>query len=211
MTPAIHLLLIQILQLGALLAADPCLVVFTSTHGHTQKVSVEIYPVGSVWRTGHPTPAPIAHAEVHWEPYRSPFDDDEMYADALQRTQRELEFMRAALHAYLPAEADQPEAQPGIQMGRPESGTLYIESVSSIAELALNGGQAELLIKSHDQDHRIAMTADRVELELGYGLECSIRAYGQRHTLSLNPGDGIYAARLCEWVEAIAAGTAAAA
>lgn len=103
MTQAIQLLLIQIMQLGALLAADPRYTVFTTTHGHVCLIKVEIYPAGSIWEDGIPTPEPIAEAQTRWKPHRSPQDEEAVYANALQHTQSNLEFMRAALHAYLPA------------------------------------------------------------------------------------------------------------
>lgn len=108
MSPAIQLLLIQIMQLGALLAANPRYIVFTQTHGHVQKVEVRIYTADSEWREGSPAPTLVAQAQTYWEP--RPWADDARQL----RTQHELEFMRAALHAYLPADhtdiTDLPEA-----------------------------------------------------------------------------------------------------
>lgn len=114
MSPAIQLLLIQIMQLGALLAANPNYIVFTSTSGHISTIEVRIFPAGSVWKEGHPRAVELAEARVRWEPYWSPYDSsEEMYARQL-RCQHELEFMRAALHAYLPVDhtdiTDLPEA-----------------------------------------------------------------------------------------------------
>lgn len=114
MSPAIQLLLIQIMQLGAMLAANPRYQVFTYASGHIQQIEVLIYPAGSVWREGHPRPKPIARAMAHWEGYCTPLDTHEMHATEQMRLQRELEFMRAALHGYLPVAhtdiTDLPEA-----------------------------------------------------------------------------------------------------
>ncbi|GAD62673.1 hypothetical protein [Aquipseudomonas alcaligenes] len=114
MSPAIQLLLIQIMQLGAMLAANPRYQVFTYASGHIQQIEVLIYPAGAVWRESHPRPKPIARAMAYWEGYCTPLDPQEMHAAEQTRLQRELEFMRAALHAYLPADhtdiTDLPEA-----------------------------------------------------------------------------------------------------
>lgn len=115
MSPAIQLLLIQIMQLGALLAANPNYIVFTSTSGHVSTIEVRIYPAGSVWDKGQPRPVELAEARVRWEPYWSPYESgEEMYAARQLRCLHELEFMRAALHAYLPVDhtdiTDLPEA-----------------------------------------------------------------------------------------------------
>lgn len=94
MTPAIQLLLIQIMQLGALLAANHRFIVFTETCGHVQVVRVRIYTAASEWRDNSPAATLVAEADARWEPYSWEQDDS--------RCLRQLEFMRAALHAYLP-------------------------------------------------------------------------------------------------------------
>lgn len=110
MSPAIQLLLIQIMQLSTLLVTDSRYQVHAKISDHCYQLSVVLYPAGSIWRLGFPTPQPIATAEVRWEPYCSVLDSDDDYAAALHQTKRQLEFMRAALHGYLPVEPSELEA-----------------------------------------------------------------------------------------------------
>jgi hypothetical protein len=103
MSASTQLLLIQIMQIGAMLAADGTYQVFVQTRGHTSRISVEIYPRGSDWsQVPDHRPLQIACADVRWEPYCPQHEDEQRYTQQLLRCQRELEFMRAALHAYLP-------------------------------------------------------------------------------------------------------------
>ncbi|MDH0894248.1 MULTISPECIES: hypothetical protein [unclassified Pseudomonas] len=211
MTPAIQLLLIQIMQLGAMLAADPRYIVFAEVQGHVHHVRVAIFPANSKWGQGIPRPKEIGLAEVRWEPYRAPGDDDEMYATKLQRTERELAFMRAALHGYLPAPATEAEA-PAAQAQEPDLySTLDDSSVAAVRRLALDGGDAELLLITGPLSHTATLTVDRIDHPEGYALEASLSIHKQRHALALKPGDGLYLARLCEWIEAAALGRLAAA
>lgn len=212
MTPAIQLLLIQIMQLGAMLAADPRYMAFAEVDGHVQLVKVAIFPAGSEWRPGRPRPAEIGLAEVRWEPYRAPGDDDEMYATKLQRTERELAFMRAALHGYLPQPAPEAQAAAEQEAQEPELySTLDDASLSAVRRLALEGGDAELQLITGPLSHTATLTVDRIDHPEGYALEASLSIYKERHALALKPGDGLYLARLCEWIEAAALGRLAAA
>lgn len=114
MSPAIQLLLIQLMQLGALLASNPRFIVFIDLSGHVSRIAVRIYSADSVWREGEPVPTLIAEANVRWEPYDWEQDTPERHAAALAEIQHQLEFLRAALHAYLPVAnttiTDLPEA-----------------------------------------------------------------------------------------------------
>lgn len=106
MTPAIQLLLIQIMQLGVLLAANQRIITFTEISGHVSVISVRIYTAGSSWREGEPNPVLIAEARQRWEPCDWQQETPEKHAQALERIQLKLEFMRAALHGYLPGYND---------------------------------------------------------------------------------------------------------
>lgn len=104
MTPAIQLLLIQIMQLGVLLAGNQRIITFTEISGHVSVISVRIYSAGSSWREGDPKPLLIAEAQQRWEPYDWQQATPEKHAQALERIQLKLEFMRAAMHGYLPGD-----------------------------------------------------------------------------------------------------------
>lgn len=94
---------------------------------------------------------------------------------------------------------------------RPIHTTLSDDSLAAINRLALEGGIAELQLSTGPLDHSALLTVDRIDQPAGYGLEATLAVHKQRHTLSLSTTDGIYAARLCEWVETIAHGRLAAA
>lgn len=97
MSPAIQLLMMNIVQIGVLLALDKRFIVFTEICNHTYRLSVRIYTADSVWRGGSPDPTLVAEAKVRWEPY-----DWQQTNAAQTEIQQQLEFMHAALHAYLP-------------------------------------------------------------------------------------------------------------
>lgn len=103
MSPAIQLLMMNIVQIGVLLAVDKRFIVFTETCNHTYRVSVRIYTPDSVWRNGSPDPTLVASANVRWEPYNWEQTDATKHTAALTEIQQQLAFMHAALHAYLPA------------------------------------------------------------------------------------------------------------
>ena len=201
MTPAIQLLLIQIMQLGAMLAANPRYLVFMETSGHVQWVEVRIYPAGCTWQTSQ-KPNPIATARARWTPYCAP--DDSGYADELLSTQRELAFMRAALHAYLPSEPAEPEEPTSVEAVPALETTLDDDSLTAVKRLALHGGITELLLDTGPLSHSALLTVDKIDHPDGYALEATLAIHKQRHTLALRPADGIYMQRLCEWIEAIA-------
>ncbi|MDG9928509.1 MULTISPECIES: hypothetical protein [unclassified Pseudomonas] len=212
MTPAVQLLLIQIMQISALLSVDPRYMVFVETAGHIRQIQVRIYPATSTWRQGFPAPKEIATASAYWEPYRSPWDDDEMYAAELQAAERKLSFMRAALHGYLPQPAPEAQAPAEQEAQEPELySTLDDASLSAVQRLVLDGGDAELQLFTGPLSHTATLTVDRIDHPAGHGLEAELRIYKQRHALALKPGDGLYLARLCEWIEAAALGRLAAA
>ena len=100
MTPAIQLLLIQIMQLTALLATSTRYHVFADLYEHVSEVSVRIFEPTDDWsKENHPTP--IATARAYYERSKWAWISEE---EQQRHIQRELEFMRAALHGYLPAD-----------------------------------------------------------------------------------------------------------
>lgn len=105
MNPTIQLLLGQILLLIGRLHANPAYQVHSSTSGHVQLVEVRIYTPGTRFRVKDGAPDPIASAQLYWRPDDYDWLTAQEKAEALARTTQELEFLRAALHAYLPVEA----------------------------------------------------------------------------------------------------------
>lgn len=119
----------------------------------------------------------------------------------------ELEAMAARLQDILGSAPQIPDAteptETLIPGWPPKPGALDEASVSAIAGLALAGGWAVVRLG----DGRAAqLQVDRIEHPQGYALEAALTIGCQRQTLNLTPADGIYAARLCEWAESIAAG-----
>jgi len=105
MNPTIQLLLSQILLLVARLHANPAYQVHSSTSGQVDQLEVLIYPAGATWRDRENTPTPIARAGVIFKAYDWEWYTAREKAKAEARPIQELEFLRAALHAYLPVEA----------------------------------------------------------------------------------------------------------
>ncbi|WP_043309540.1 hypothetical protein [Pseudomonas sp. ML96] len=101
MTPAIQLLLIQLMQLAARLVTEDRYQIHVRLSNHCYDIDVGVYPHGSIWRRELPTPVAIASAYVRWNPYRCALDTDEDFAASLTQAQGQLEFLRAALNAYL--------------------------------------------------------------------------------------------------------------
>lgn len=197
MTPAIQLLLIQIMQLGAMLAANPRYTVFVSTSGHVGTIEVQIYAAVATWRGPGRHPKAIAVARACWLKV-TPLESD-------TSLQRELEFMRAALHAYLPSEPAEPEKPAILEPEAPPLQTVLLdESLEAVQVLALHGGITELLLETGPLAHTALLTVDKIDDPHGYGLEATLEVHKQRHSLALRPADGIYMQRLCEWIEAIA-------
>lgn len=109
MNPAIQLLLIQIMQTVARLHANPDYMVFCTSFGNCGLFQVDIYAKGTEWNTHGHRPKKLAHASASWGQLQWPTGMDELLARPEERFIRELTFMRAALMAYLPAEADEAE------------------------------------------------------------------------------------------------------
>lgn len=105
MNPAIQLLLIQIMQTVARLHANPDYMVFCMSFGNCGLVEVDIYAKGTEWNIQGHRPKKLAHASARWGQLQWPTGMDELLARPEERFIRELTFMRAALMAYLPAEA----------------------------------------------------------------------------------------------------------
>lgn len=103
MNPTTQRLLIKIVQIGVLLTANPRFIVFTEICSHTFRMTVRIYTADSVWRNGSPDPTLVASANVRWKPYEWEQTPAARHTAALTDIQQQLEFMHAALHAYLPA------------------------------------------------------------------------------------------------------------
>lgn len=110
MNPAIELLLIQIMQTVARLQALPAYQVICYSMGHVQEVDVYIYSADAQFGHNKPRPVPIARAAAHWKRDRWTYETDAEYQVRQEEWRRELTFMRAALMAYLPAEAVEAEA-----------------------------------------------------------------------------------------------------
>lgn len=105
MNPAIQLLLSHILLLIGRLHANPAYQVHSSTSGHVQLVEVRIYAPHTEFNIKAGAPKPIARAQLYWRPDDHDWLTEQEKAEALVRTTQELEFLRAALFAYLPVEA----------------------------------------------------------------------------------------------------------
>lgn len=105
MNLAIQLLLSQILLLVSRLHANPAYQVHSSTSGHVQSFEVRIYTPGTAFKVKDGAPVPIARAQLYFKPDDWDFLTAQEKAEAVIRTIQELEFLRAALHAYLPIEA----------------------------------------------------------------------------------------------------------
>ncbi|MGE8501664.1 MAG: hypothetical protein ACN6P1_05440 [Pseudomonas sp.] len=109
MSPAIQLLLIQIMQTVARLHGNPDYQVFCTSFGNCGLFKVEIYPRNADWRTPGNRPAKLAYASACWSQLEWPTGADELLKAPEERFISELAFMRAALMAYLPAEAVEAE------------------------------------------------------------------------------------------------------
>lgn len=109
MSPAIQLLLIQIMQTVARLQALPAYQVICYSMGHVQEVDVRIYSADAQFGHNNPRAVPIARAAAHWHRDRWSCETDDEYHVRQEEWRRDLEFMRAALMAYLPAEAIEAE------------------------------------------------------------------------------------------------------
>ena len=109
MSPAIQLLLIQIMQTVARLHANPDYMVFCTSFGNCGLFQVDIYPRHADWNAGGNPPKKLAHATASWGQLQWPSGMDELLARPEERFIRELTFMRAALMAYLPAQAREEE------------------------------------------------------------------------------------------------------
>ena len=104
MSQTIQLLLSQILLVVAKLHADGRYQVFCRTAGHVHHIDIEIHSQSATWDADAPKQKPLAFARAYFMPDNYSWLSEE---ESTATTQRELEFLRAALCAYLPAEVEQ--------------------------------------------------------------------------------------------------------
>lgn len=168
---------------------------------HTRGVTVEILPADTNYlpETRHPR---ALNRVCYYQNAPGFIEHDE--ATLTARAIAELEALLSDLAPFLTTEQEEPAsaAEP-----LPLCSTFISdEGIAAIRRLALEGGIAELHLSTGALDHSALLEVDRIDQPNGYGLAATLSTGKQRHSLSLGVNDGIYAARLCEWIETIAHG-----
>lgn len=172
-------------------------------------VSMDLHPRAGLyaicWKPGVKVTEPGAH--VHKLEARLDYSTWDWLTPAQQHAQAiaELEAMAARLQDILGTAPTQHEKPPAEATTQPST-WIEDESLAAITRLAGHGGIAELRLNTGQLSHTAVLQVEKIDQPNGYGIEATLSTGKQRHSLSLGVTDGIYAARLCEWVETIAAG-----
>lgn len=208
MNPIIEKLLLQIAYVCLHITTQGKWHAHYSIAPHTRGVTVEILPANTAYTAGNRA-RPVLSRTIYYQNHPGYILYDE--AEVTKRAITALTELLNDLDPFLSIEqlAAAPVAAP--PEARPIHTTLSDDSLTAINRLALEGGVAELQLSTGPLDYCARLTVDRIDQPHGYGLEATLAVLQQRHTLSLGTTDGIYAARLCEWVETIAHGRLAAA
>lgn len=200
MSPIIEKLLLQIAYICLRITTQGNWHAHFTIAPHTRGVTVEIMPASTNYMAAQSQPRAMSRV-CYYQNAPGFIEHDE--AALSQRAITELE---AILNDLIPFLSNEPSAVATAEPPPQCSTLLTDESLAIVQRLALEGGMAELQLSTGALDHSVLLEVDRIDQPNGYGLAATLSTGKQRHSLSLGVKDGIYAARLCEWVECIAHG-----